>query len=215
MGFFQLRRASFRGLVESLVQRVRGDATEHDGKDGIERFQDYGFAGNPVAGQGLKIDWNGHTVVLRMDRLAERPQLASFEVSVWHKEGHKITLKDGRLIEVECDRFVVNASESYEVNTKTVTMNASTRSDFNTPVGRFSQKTEVAQLAEVANLTMLANGVAAMSGGTMNLTNMALNYQNTNSAYADGAMTFNGKDITDAHAHTNIVRGGETSGPVA
>ncbi|MDP9990876.1 phage gp45-like [Variovorax boronicumulans] len=214
MGFIQIRRASFRGLVEALVQRVRGDAMEHDAKDNIERFQDYGFAANPVDGQGLKIDWQGHTIVLRMDRLAERPQLASHEVSVWHKEGHKITLKDGRLIEVECDRFVVNASESYEVNTKTVTMNASTRSDFNTPVGRFSQKTEVAQLAEVANLTMLAGGTAAMSGGTMNLTNMALNYSNNNSAYAGGSMTFNGKDITDTHTHSDVVRGGENSGTV-
>lgn len=215
MSFIQIRRASFRGLIEGLVQKLRGDATENDGKDAIERFQDYGFAANPVDGQGLKIDWQGHTIVLRMDRLAERPQLASHEVTVWHKEGHKITLRDGKLIEVECDRYVVNAKESYEVNTKTVTVNASTRSDFNTPVGRFSHKTEVAQLAEVANLTMLSGGVAAMSGGTMNLTNMALNYQNTNSAYAEGSMTFNGKDITNTHTHTNVVQGSDQSGPVA
>ncbi len=97
-----LRRARLRGLVEGQVQRVRAEALDDDAKDDAERFQDYGFAANPVDGQGLVINVAGHTIVLRMDRLADRPQLAAFEVAVWHKEGHSVVLKAGGLVQVNC-----------------------------------------------------------------------------------------------------------------
>lgn len=105
-----LRRARMRGLREALVQVIRVEALEDDAKDDAERWQDYGFAGNPGDGQGLVINAGGHTVVLRLDRIADRPQLAEFEVAVWHKEGHKITLKAGSVIEVDCTRLVCTGS---------------------------------------------------------------------------------------------------------
>ena len=123
MGFFQLRRARLRSLVEGLVQKVRVEATEGDTKDAAERFQDYGFAANPVDGQGLKIDVDGHTIVLRMDRLAERPQLAAYEVTVWHREGHGVTLKSGGLIEAEGVRMVLKMSEAVAIETPSLTHN--------------------------------------------------------------------------------------------
>jgi phage baseplate assembly protein V len=116
-----LRRARIRGLKEGQVQRGRSEATENDVKDDAERFQDYGFSGNPVDGQGLVLTVDGHTIVVRMDRLAERPQLAAYEVAVWHKEGHKITLKDGKVIQVDCDTYRVNAAVKVEFNTPLVT----------------------------------------------------------------------------------------------
>ena len=87
-----LRRARIRNLKEGLVQSARIEALENDAKDDAERFQDYGFAANVVDGQGLVINAGGHTIVLRMDRLAERPQLPAFEVRVWHKEGHHVEI---------------------------------------------------------------------------------------------------------------------------
>ena len=51
-----LRRARMRGLVEGLVQRLRVEALDDDAKDDAERWQDYGFAGNPGEGQGLVIN---------------------------------------------------------------------------------------------------------------------------------------------------------------
>ena len=115
-----LRRARIRGLTEGKVQTGRTEATEHDAKDEVERWQDYGFAANPVDGQGLVINVAGHTIVLRMDRISERPQLAAHEVSVWHKEGHMVTLKAGRLVQVDCASLVVNASAGVTLNTPTV-----------------------------------------------------------------------------------------------
>lgn len=116
-----LRRARIRGLQEGKIQRGRVESTDNDVKDDAERMQDYGLASNPVDGQGLALTIGGHTIIVRMDRLAERPQLAAYEVAVWHKEGHKITLKNGKLIEVDCDTLKVNAAVKVEFNTPLVT----------------------------------------------------------------------------------------------
>ena len=119
-----LRRARIRSLKEGLVQTARVESLENDAKDDAERFQDYGFAANVVEGQGLVIHAGGHTVVLRMDRLAERPRLAAYEVSVWHKAGHNVTLKAGKLVEVNCDTFKVNAAVKVDLVTPLVAMSA-------------------------------------------------------------------------------------------
>lgn len=114
MGFIQLQRARLRGLVEGLVQRARIEATDADGKDDAERFQDYGIAANPGDGQGLILHIGGHTIILRMDRLAERPKLAPYEVCVWHKEGHKVTLRSGKVVDVECTKLNVTATDEVQ-----------------------------------------------------------------------------------------------------
>jgi phage gp45-like len=123
MGFFQLRRARLRGLIEGLVQRARVEATEADAKDDAERFQDYGYASNPGDGQGLVLHVGGHTIVLRMDRLAERPHLAPYEVCIWHKEGHSVTLKAGKVVQVDCNKLVVNAAEEVDFITPSMKHN--------------------------------------------------------------------------------------------
>lgn len=128
-----VRRARMRNCQEGLVQTVRTEATELDARDDVERWQDYGFSAQPVDGQGLKIEVGGHTIVLRLDRLAERPTLAPYEVSVWHKEGHRVTLKAGRLVQVDCDDLVVNASSTVQINTTTMTVTASDAVHLNTP----------------------------------------------------------------------------------
>ncbi len=130
-----LRRARIRGLKEGQVQRGRSEAMENDVKDDAERFQDYGMASNPVDGQGLVLTVDGHTIIVRMDRLTERPQLAAYEVAVWHKEGHKITLRDGKLIEVDCDTLKVNAAVKVEFNTPLVTNSGSHSTAGNVTIG--------------------------------------------------------------------------------
>ncbi|WP_246541802.1 phage baseplate assembly protein domain-containing protein [Collimonas antrihumi] len=106
-----------RALKEGQIQTVRVEIFDSNARDAVERFQDYGLASNPVDGQGLAVECDGHVVVLRMDRLAERPQLAAHEVSVWHKDGHRITLTDGKKIIVDCDEYIVNAKTKAAFNT--------------------------------------------------------------------------------------------------
>ena len=118
----RIRRARLRGLIEGLVQRVRAESLNAVAHDDVERFQDYGFAANAVEGQGLVIEAGGHTIVVRMDRLAERPNLPSYVVAVWHKEGHSIHLKAGRIIQLDCDTLNINASAAVNINTPTVSL---------------------------------------------------------------------------------------------
>jgi phage gp45-like len=115
-----LRRALFRGLKEGPVQTVRVEVFDINGRDDAERWQDYGFASNPVDGQGLLIEAGGHTVVLRMDRIDTRPRLQPFEVAVWHKDGHSILLQDGGKISVKCTDFEVEASNGVKFTTPKV-----------------------------------------------------------------------------------------------
>lgn len=114
-----LRRARLRGLKEGLVQVARAEALENDAKDDAERWQDYGFAARPVDGEGLVINAGGHTVVLRMDRIKDRPQLAADEVCVWHKDGAMVRLKAGRVVEIDCDQLVLRASTSVTIDSPT------------------------------------------------------------------------------------------------
>ena len=173
-----LRRARVRSLKEGLVQTARVEALENDAKDAAERFQDYGFAANVVEGQGLVLTAGGHTIVLRVDRLAERPKLAAFEVSVWHKEGHSVTLKAGKLVEVNCDTFRVNAA---------------VKTEFNTPLVAMSAKATVGDTLAVVN---------GFSGSNMRLTGFAeiLGYATITQRMTSGSATVAGK-IIEGHTH--------------
>lgn len=118
-----MRWARVRNLVEGTRQSGRVEVFDPHARDDAKRPQDYGYAAMPVDGQSLVFEIGGHTVIMRMDRQAERPQLAAYEVCVWHKEGHKLTLKAGGQIVADCASLVINASASVTVNTPTFTVN--------------------------------------------------------------------------------------------
>lgn len=119
-----LRRARLRGLQEGQIQRARAEAFGDKAHDDAERFNDYGFKAHPVDGQGLILNVGGMTIVLRMDRLAESPELAAYEVAVWHKEGHMVRLMAGKRIEVQgCDQVVVNATGQVTINAPETVIN--------------------------------------------------------------------------------------------
>ena len=119
-----LRRARLRALVDGAIGHVRAEAFGDKAHDDAERFGDYGFASHPVDGQGLILTIGGMTVVLRMDRLAERPALAAYEVALWHKEGHYVRLGAGGVVEVHgATQVVINASAGVTLNTPETTIN--------------------------------------------------------------------------------------------
>lgn len=145
-----LRRARIRSLAEGPVQQARAESLENDAKDACERWQDYGFTAHPVDGQGLVINAGGHTIVLRMDRIAERPQLAAYEVAVWHKEGHFVKLKAGKVVELSCDSLIINAAVDVTINTPVMTVNASDQVTLATPLVSASADVDVGGDAHVA-----------------------------------------------------------------
>lgn len=160
-----LRRARIRGVKEGKVQTARAEALENDAKDNAERWQDYGFAGQPGDGQGLTINAGGHTVVIRLDRIAERPQLDLYEVAVWHKEGHFVKLKAGKLVEVSCDSLIVTAAVQVRITSPVVQVDAGTHVQLNTP-------TVDASAAVTAGTNITAAGDVADAGGTKTMAGM-------------------------------------------
>lgn len=143
-----LRRARLRGLQEGQIQRARAEAFGDKAHDDAERFNDYGFKAHPVDGQGLILNVGGMTIVLRMDRLAESPELAPYEVALWHREGHMVRLMADRRIEVQgCTEVVVNA-------TSKVTLNA--------------PETEINGNLTVSGNTSIAGNLNVTSGATIN-----------------------------------------------
>ena len=117
-----LRRARLRNLTDDVVQHARVETCDADVKDNVERWQDDGFAAHPVDGQGLVLNVMGHTIVVRMDHLGERPVLQPYEVSVWHKEGHKITLKNDGVVEATCTTLLVSATKEVSITAPKVVL---------------------------------------------------------------------------------------------
>jgi phage baseplate assembly protein V len=115
-----MRWVRVRGLVEGLIQKGRAEALDDDARDDAQRPQDYGFAALPLDGQGLKLEIGGHTVIIRLDRINDRPQLDAWDVAVWHKEGHMVKLKSGRVIEMVGDHLDVNMAVGVNINAPNV-----------------------------------------------------------------------------------------------
>ena len=189
-----LRRARLRGLTEGKVQQVRAEATADDAKDAVERWQDYGFAANPVDGQGLVINVAGHTIVLRMDRITERPELAAHEVCVWHKEGHRVTLKAGRVVDVACDVLTINAATSVSITSPSVTVAASSAVTLTTP-----QVSASGHVSSGGNVS----AAAAVSAGTSVQAPMLT---------AASSLKVAGKEM-GGHVHGSVQSGTDTSAP--
>lgn len=123
MAWGEMWLARLRGLKEAFIQSVSADVHDHLAREALQRLQDYGFSGNPVDGEGLVLNIGGHTIVLRMDRSVERPHLAPYEVCMWHKEGHRVTMRAGKVVDVECAVLRVAATTKVEYITPSFTVN--------------------------------------------------------------------------------------------
>lgn len=107
----RIQRGTSRNTTEGKSsQTVTVDIIDNDSSDEVERWQNYGLASSPVDGsQALVVTTGGHRVVVALDETAVRPKLGSAEVCLYHREGHQIHLKAGRIIELTADKFIVNA----------------------------------------------------------------------------------------------------------
>ena len=148
-----IRKAKMVFTTVKLIQQYKINVFENRASENAERFQDYGFAAQPSEGEGLVIDAGGSVIVLRIDRLKDRPSLGNDEVAVWHKDGHKIHLKSGKLIEVDCGTINIKASEGVNFDTPQIS---------NT--GAYSGAGDVTSAAQVSDAT----GTMQSMRGTFN-----------------------------------------------
>lgn len=76
-------------------------------------FQQYGFTSNPPVGtKAIMLPLNGrtsHSVVIATEHASYRlKSLKSGELAIYSDEGSNIILKRGKIIEVNCDEYIVN-----------------------------------------------------------------------------------------------------------
>lgn len=140
----RIQLAISRALVARIddspkMQRMQISLLEGEGRDSVERFQNYGFTGHPKAGaEAVVIFPSGnrdHGLIIAVDdRRYRLTGLAEGEVAMYSDEGDYVHFKRGRKI---------------EISTLTLTINAATKVDINTPKATFSQDVDIKGKLEV------------------------------------------------------------------
>lgn len=115
------------------VQGLQVSLLEGEVRDGVERFQQYGFSSVPLAGcEAVMVCVGGNRdhgiVIATEDRRYRVVGLPGGAVAIYTHEdqqagGHKIVLKEGRLIDVDCDILTVNATTKAVFNTPLLQVN--------------------------------------------------------------------------------------------
>ena len=94
-----------------------------NGKPGVQLAQGDALNGGKTA----------HSVIIATENGAYRVQVGGGEVCVYNQWGAKITLKKEKIIEVDCDHFIVKAKEDVLMQTKSYTVQADAGVTYQTP----------------------------------------------------------------------------------
>lgn len=115
-------RQGFRAVLTALdskpgVQLIQADGLSGEKLQASELFQHFGFTSAPPEGtQCIVLPLGGktaHSVIVATEAGSYRVDgLKGGEVAVYNQSGAKIVLKEGKVIEVECDEFTVKAGKS-------------------------------------------------------------------------------------------------------
>lgn len=131
--FLNALRKPFRMVIDRVtagkgVKKVFGEGLAGEPVVGAELFQQYGFGSCPPSGTMAVVAPLGgvstHAMVIATEHAAFSVDLDTGEVAMYHKEGHFLHMKNGRIIQANCDeyrvnckRYVVTATEQASVNT--------------------------------------------------------------------------------------------------
>lgn len=192
-------RTAFRARLTALatapsVQLAQGEALAGEQMQAVELMQHFGFTSAPPAGtQMILLPLAGKTansVIVATENGAFRVVVEQGETCIYNQWGAKITFKKEKDIEVECERFIVKATEAIEMQTKSWTAQASAGTVFESPSlafggmgGGAAQTSLAADMSIIGNTTqkgsvttsgdMVAGGISQMrhthpgdSGGT-------------------------------------------------
>lgn len=186
-------RLPFRARLTALngapgLQLAQGQALAGEQLQAVEMVQQFGFtSGVPAGSQLIVLPLAGRTaasVIVATENGSFRVQVGAGETCIYNQWGAKITLKNEKIIEVDCDHFIVKAKESIDMQTKTWTAQASDGTTFTSPsltFGGMDGATASAKLAAnmdvqgqiVSTADQVAGGISQMqhthpgdSGGT-------------------------------------------------
>lgn len=158
--FWAKIRKPFRGIINLVTSKGKVQTAQVSGLSGetlqsIELFQHFGFSSAPPSGtQAILVPIGGvttHSVIVATENSQYRIQtLNSGEVAIYNQDGASVVLKKGKVIEANCDTFIVNCKD-YEVN-------ATSGAKINTPTLQASQQFTAssieAQSAKVNGINM-------------------------------------------------------------
>jgi phage baseplate assembly protein V len=104
------------------VQEAQVTLLEDETRDGVERFQEYGFTSVPLPGaEAIMVSVSGnrdHGVIIAVeDRRYRLTGIEGGEVALYTDEGDKIHLKRGNAIDIDTDTLTINATTKVQVNT--------------------------------------------------------------------------------------------------
>lgn len=120
-----LNRVNANGGIQSAQISGLADETIQD----IEHFQQFGFTSNPPAGtEAIILPLGGnstHGIVIATENASYRVKsLASGEVAIYCQSGASITLKNGKVIDIECDQLNINAPAGVNITAPNVQCSA-------------------------------------------------------------------------------------------
>ena len=130
-------RLGFRAVLTALdtkpgVQLLQADGLAGEQLQAAEVFQHFGFTSAPPAGsQCIVLPLGGkssHSVIVATEHGSYRvTSLKSGEVCVYNQSGAKITLKEDKLVAVECKTLVFDVEEDITMTAKRIHAVASER----------------------------------------------------------------------------------------
>ncbi|VVD76190.1 phage baseplate assembly protein V subfamily protein [Pandoraea eparura] len=124
--------------AEGKLQRLQIRVLAGEVLDGVEDLEQYGFSSVPLAGAGgVALFFGGdrsHGVALPPNDKRYRPtDLQPGDVAIYTDEAARITLRRGRIIDVDCDvyrikakHYEVQASETISLKTDAFKLDAAT-----------------------------------------------------------------------------------------
>lgn len=111
---------SSRGIQSAQVSGLAGEVIQD-----VEHIQQFGFTSHPPAGtEAIILPLGGassHAIVIGTEHSSYRIQaLDSGEVAIYNQSGASITLKNGKIIEIDCEQLNIQAAAGVRIDTPNV-----------------------------------------------------------------------------------------------
>ena len=141
-------RLAFRGRLTRVksdlsIQQVQVNGLAGEKLQDAELFQHFGFTSCPPAGtQCIVLPIGGqtsHSIIIATENGAYRLQVASGEMAIYSDEGAYVHIKKGRIVEIECDEYLVKAKK-YTVKAEDYDVTATAGANFETPLLKTSDQ---------------------------------------------------------------------------
>lgn len=200
-------RNAFRGVLtvastKDNISKAQVTGLADELLSDVELMQHFGFTSAPPAGSQVVVLPVGgkttHSIIIATENGAFRVKnLKSGEVAIYDQSGSTIVLKAGRMIEVDCDEFVLKC--------KKYSVNATQEAKFNTPTLETTQEL-------IAQGQFTGNGGLSVQGGK-GATFSGDITQTKGGFSTNGDVTANGTSLRN-HTHYEQGDGKPTSSPI-